>query len=1083
MPYLHIPCPVSLVSTLLFTSHIRLPNTPLDFSSNAFSDAVPPQYFARTASRWTLDVRSNMLVGEVDALANGTAWYDNNYFSSTVFDASSCDPAVTPATLSFRRNCIPPTVCDAMPQRTDAECAAFCGLAPAATPEGEVCGGQGMCALLPQQPVQAGVCSCEDSFQNGEDPATCVDSSAPSFPLFTTLRSSSLPTVTGSNVATADASNGTIMLTTFSANEWGAALLAAPTRLFSFALRKAGCGRPFAFSVAFSFQLTPAPGKKSSGGIAFVIASADSASTGDVFGLGYSGFGAKSVAVEFDGFQDKNLTIKDMSANHVGLNLNGNPFSVAAATSAVVFGDGKVKYAWIDYVPLGDTAGTVSVFVAATAVKPVKAALSAPLSLCAVLGPVEGEESFYVGFTGASTTLTGQRNVILSYTINTSLPNALAPKPTVAYPLGFAFTKDAFSSLNANRFSRHVSVGSSATAREWTPKDAVNWNDMGLPWPVKDQLKCADSWAFALVGSIEAAYSIVGNLSKSTIFKVDPLRTSLKTNCKGGNPTAGLQFLVTSGKVGGGLTAQTTYTRPMGVAAAALRGTKPVVPTFPIAGFERAPSMGWFGLLLAVQQQPVVVAIQATAPSFISYNGLFKYQDPACFTFSPNHAVLVVGYRLSGSDPALPHIAAPYWIIRNSWGEGWGDGGHMRMDMQGGYGVCGINTLPGVYPVVKSSSDACNKDVILPDGTPLANPCGGFACTVNGTTNKCACDGTYYVQATNLDGSRTCTLVDVCGASGFNPCGVGTCVNDGVGSYSCVCPANHRQGITIDGTFSCAPSLTLAANYTVRGGEVTCAHVHQTLGLTLKQLQQLNSALDCNAAIPINTTIITTRTAPLLGCSAYYTTTASDTCLGIATRHGLTDNCDPVENETCTSPSTTACVKPCSAALQTLNPGLDCSVGTDGTLPAYLSVCVKVDYLYVPRVPACPHVHTVAPGETCDVLRSTVAGGMSLEELLRLNPGILCDRLAMPVPAAAAAVIPNYDLCWADAYDPQIPTCPRPYVVLKADTCDTILPKSFGGSHDCFRQINGYECLNPLQLGARICLPDPAALSRGRCLV
>ncbi|CAI7773231.1 unnamed protein product [Closterium sp. NIES-53] len=1180
----------------------------LSLSSNVFQGSLPASFSALTSLTW-LDVRSNMLVGEVDVLANGTAWYDHNYLSSTVFDASSCD-ADTPLSVSFRRNCIPPTVCDAMPQRTDAECAAFCGLKPA---DGEVCGGQGTCALLPQQAVQAGVCTCGDSLQNGEDPATCVSSSAPPVALSTTLLSSSLPAATVSGAATVSATTGAITLTTLALNEWGAALLTAPTRLFSYGLRKSGCGRPFAFSASFAFQSTPEAGKKSAGGVAFVIAATDTAATGDVTGLGYSGLGQRSVAVEFDGFQDKALTIKDMSANHVGVNLNGNPMSVAAITSPLVAGDGKVKFAWIDYVPLSDAAGTLSVFVAATAVKPAKAVLSAALSLCSVLAPVEGDESFHVGFTGASSALVGQRNVILNYSLSTSLPSALSPKPTVAYPTGFAFTKDAFSSLNANRFSRHVSVAATTTPSPvlaWSPKPDVNWNNTGLLWPIKDQLKCADSWAFALVSSIEAAYSIVGNLSRSTVFNVDPLRTSLKSNCKGGSPVSGLQFLVTSGKTGGGLTAKATYTRPLG--SASLKRGKPAVPTFPIAGWERTPGMGWFGLLLAVQQQPVVVTIQATAPSFISYNGLlfaalltdlgvpclaislpfplpllpllsiapitnpsvslsppttssFSFvspihspphffpqqppfslyllphprRDPACFTFAPNHAVLVVGYRLSGTDPALPHIAAPYWIIRNSWGDGWGDGGHMRMDMQGGYGVCGINTLPGPrisaapsrpcqhntplrpclstrpspslclltltlpcslslpahllplpsHPLTSptplphaASSDACNSDIVQADGTLLANPCGGFACTVVGTSNTCDCDGTVYVQATNLDGSRTCTLVDVCGAAGFNPCAVGTCVNDGAGSYSCVCPRGFIQGTTVDGAFSCAPALTVATSYVVRGGGVTCAHVHQTVGLTLQQLKTLNPALSCNVPIPVNTTVTTTSTSSLSPCSTYYTTAAGDTCVSIASRHSLTDTCEPVQGEACTSPSTTACVTPCKTALQALNPGLDCSTDTDGTLPAYLSVCVKVDYLYVPRVPACPHVHTVAPGETCDVLRKTVAGGMSVEELYQLNPGILCDRIALHVPAAAA-VIPNYDVCWADVYDPQIPTCPRPYVILKADTCDTILPKSFGGSHDCFRQINGYECLNPVQVGARICLPDPAALLRGRCLV
>ncbi len=47
------------------------------------------------------------------------------------------------------------------------------------------------------------------------------------------------------------------------------------------------------------------------------------------------------------------------------------------------------------------------------------------------------------------------------------------------------------------------------------------------------------------------------------------------------------------------------------------------------------------------------------------------------------HAVILVGYNLD----------AGYWIMQNSWGEGWGDGGFMKLKMRdsswmGGLGEC-----------------------------------------------------------------------------------------------------------------------------------------------------------------------------------------------------------------------------------------------------------------------------------------------------------------------------------------------------------------------------------------------------------
>ena len=48
-----------------------------------------------------------------------------------------------------------------------------------------------------------------------------------------------------------------------------------------------------------------------------------------------------------------------------------------------------------------------------------------------------------------------------------------------------------------------------------------------------------------------------------------------------------------------------------------------------------------------------------------------------------NHAVQLVGY---GTDPA----EGDYWLVRNSWGTGWGEGGYIRLQRQA-EAQCGVD--------------------------------------------------------------------------------------------------------------------------------------------------------------------------------------------------------------------------------------------------------------------------------------------------------------------------------------------------------------------------------------------------------
>ena len=87
----------------------------------------------------------------------------------------------------------------------------------------------------------------------------------------------------------------------------------------------------------------------------------------------------------------------------------------------------------------------------------------------------------------------------------------------------------------------------------------------------------------------------------------------------------------------------------------------------------------------AVELGPITVAIDGGSNLFRFYRrGVFNHAQRCGVEL--NHAVTVVGY--SNTD------ANPYWIVRNSWGADWGEDGYIRIAIQGGDGVCGINMDP-----------------------------------------------------------------------------------------------------------------------------------------------------------------------------------------------------------------------------------------------------------------------------------------------------------------------------------------------------------------------------------------------------
>jgi hypothetical protein len=200
-----------------------------------------------------------------------------------------------------------------------------------------------------------------------------------------------------------------------------------------------------------------------------------------------------------------------------------------------------------------------------------------------------------------------------------------------------------------------VTVEFTPTFFDTQPND-VDWRNKGAITATKDQGNCGSCWAFSATEAVESFYQIAGGglqtLSPQQITSCDPY----DYGCNGGWPYQAFTYLAgvggqqseqsypyTSGS--SGQTGQCKFNAASIVAK--VRGYKSVT------GGEN----GLANALSSLGPTSVCVA----AEDWFSYTGGVLRQ---C-TGQVDHCVQAVGYT---SD---------YWIVRNSWGTGWGVSGYI----------------------------------------------------------------------------------------------------------------------------------------------------------------------------------------------------------------------------------------------------------------------------------------------------------------------------------------------------------------------------------------------------------------------
>lgn len=208
--------------------------------------------------------------------------------------------------------------------------------------------------------------------------------------------------------------------------------------------------------------------------------------------------------------------------------------------------------------------------------------------------------------------------------------------------------------------------------------DSMDHRLLGAVTGVKDQAQCGSCWSFAATGSAEGQYyKSTGELP--SMSEQNLLDCALNWGCNGGGRSdIALEYIESDG-----VNSEASYPYYAHQYSCAQSSSD---TTYYCSGCIYTAVGDESDLKDAVgNEAPVAIAIDASPLHFMFYrSGIID--DPTCGTDYPdiNHAVLAVGYDTNS-------LGEKYWIVKNSWGASWGNGGYFDLAREKG-NMCGVST-------------------------------------------------------------------------------------------------------------------------------------------------------------------------------------------------------------------------------------------------------------------------------------------------------------------------------------------------------------------------------------------------------